>query len=310
MHDIKQPEKQMALRADLQKTKFTIEMSCLQMLKTMLDALSLILGSFTNFFGNASDGDGETLSQEVYDEIARASAAAAELAFEVAANQVTPQPSSRMPNPALTPLPPVTPIVSTSLSELRAARTAESGGGITSSKGASKSSKDDDGKTSTELVTEAISKGLKQDRMLRAKTNANKESTLWWLLTQIKDLLIKFGIGNLTAWQVTTILLGTYFLWPKLKPNMRLLLNRMHLQVLSARDMIVWPGITTGRAKTRPVASGCSHMNVSCRPHVISRALTGPTVSAGVGASPGIDARGRDSHGRRSARGWPEVGPH
>ena len=130
MHDIKQPEKQMALRADLQKTKFTIEMSCLQMLKTMLDALSLILGSFTNFFGNSSDGDGETLSQEVYDEIARASAAAAELAFEVAANQVTPQPSSRMPNPALTPLPPVTPIVSTSLSELRAARTgAESGGG-------------------------------------------------------------------------------------------------------------------------------------------------------------------------------------
>jgi len=52
-------------------------------------------------------------------------------------------------------------------------------------------------------------------------------------------LLIKFGIGNLTKWQVTTILLGTYFLWPKLKPNMRLLLNRMHLQVLSARDMIV-----------------------------------------------------------------------
>eukprot|EP00964_Phaeocystis_antarctica_P103514 scaffold68775_cov32-Phaeocystis_antarctica.AAC.4 len=26
----------------------------------------------------------------------------------------------------------------------------------------------------------------------------------------------------------------------------------------------VWPGITTGRAKTRPVASGCSHMDVSC----------------------------------------------
>ena len=113
------------------------------------------------------------------------------------------------------------------------------GGGITSSKGASKSSKDDDGKTSTELVTEAISKGLKQDRTLRAKANANKGSTLWWLLTQIKDLLIKFGIGNLTKWQVTTILLGTYFLWPKLKPNMRLLLNRMYLQVLSARDMIV-----------------------------------------------------------------------
>ena len=31
----------MALRADLQKTKFTTEMSCLQMLKAMLDALSL-----------------------------------------------------------------------------------------------------------------------------------------------------------------------------------------------------------------------------------------------------------------------------
>ena len=84
-----------------------------------------------------------------------------------------------------------------------------------------------------------ISKGLKQDRTLRPKANANKQSTLWWLLTQIKDLLITFGIGNLTTWQVTTILLGTYFLWPKLKPNMRLLLNRMHLQVLSARDMIV-----------------------------------------------------------------------
>ena len=35
MHDIKQPEKQMALRADLQKTKFTTEMSCLQMLEAM-----------------------------------------------------------------------------------------------------------------------------------------------------------------------------------------------------------------------------------------------------------------------------------
>jgi len=37
MHDIKQPEKQMALRADLQKTKFTTEMSCLQMLNVALE---------------------------------------------------------------------------------------------------------------------------------------------------------------------------------------------------------------------------------------------------------------------------------
>ena len=57
----------------------------------------------------------------------------------------------------------------------------ESGVGITSSKGASKSSKDDDDKTSTEIVTEAISKGLKQDRTLRAKAIASKQSTLWWL---------------------------------------------------------------------------------------------------------------------------------
>ena len=149
---------------------------------------------------------------------------------------MTPQALSRAPNPALTPLPPVTPIVNTSLSELRAARSAESGGGITSSKGASKSSKDDDDRTTTELVTEAISKGLKQERTLRAKVMANKESTLWWLLKQIKALLIKFGISNLTKWQITTILLGTYFLWPKLKPSMRLLLHRVHLQVLSARD--------------------------------------------------------------------------
>ena len=41
MHDIQQPSKQMALRASLQKTKFTIEMSCLQMLKMMLDTLSV-----------------------------------------------------------------------------------------------------------------------------------------------------------------------------------------------------------------------------------------------------------------------------
>ena len=86
--------------------------------------------------------------------------------------------------------------MNTSLSELRAARAAESGGGITSSKGASKSSKDDDDKTTTELVTEAISKGLKQERTLRAKVMANKESTLWWLLKQIKALLIKFGISD------------------------------------------------------------------------------------------------------------------
>ena len=117
----------------------------------------------------------------MYDEIARASAAAAELAFGVGSSQVTPQASFRTPNPALTPLPPVTPIVNTSLSELRAAKAAESGGGITSSKGASKSSKDDDDKTSTEIVTEAISKGLKQDRTLRAKAIASKQSTLWWL---------------------------------------------------------------------------------------------------------------------------------
>ena len=191
-----------------------------------------VFGTLANFFGNSPSGDGETLSQDMYNEIARASAAAAEAAFG-ATNQVTPQPLSRAPNPALTPLPPVTPIVNTSLSELRAARAAESGGGITSSKGASKSSKDDDDKTTTELVTEAISKGLKQERTLRAKVMANKESTLWWLLKQIKALLIKFGISDLTKWQITTILLGTYFLWPKLKPSMRLLL---HLQVLSARD--------------------------------------------------------------------------
>ena len=151
-----------------------------------------VFGSLANFFGNSPDGDGETLSQEMYNEIARASAAAAELAFGVGANQVTPQSSFRTPNPALTPLPPVTPIVNTSLSELRAAKAAESGGGITSSKGASKSksSKDDDDKTSTEIVTEAISKGLKQDRTLRAKAIASKQSTLWWLLKQIKALLI------------------------------------------------------------------------------------------------------------------------
>ena len=197
-----------------------------------------VFGTLANFFGNSPSGDGETLSQDMYNEIARASAAAAEAAFG-ATNQVTPQPLSRAPNPALTPLPPVTPIVNTSLSELRAARAAESGGGITSSKGASKSSKDDDDKTTTELVTEAISKGLKQERTLRAKVMANKESTLWWLLKQIKALLIKFGISDLTKWQITTILLGTYFLWPKLKPSMRLLLHRVHLQVLSARDSLM-----------------------------------------------------------------------
>ena len=134
-----------------------------------------IFGHLANFFGNSPNGDGETLSQEMYDEIARASAAAAELAFGVGSSQVTPQASFRTPNPALTPLPPVTPIVNTSLSELRAAKAAESGGGITSSKGASKSSKDDDDKTSTEIVTEAISKGLKQDRTLRAKAIASKQ---------------------------------------------------------------------------------------------------------------------------------------
>eukprot|EP00964_Phaeocystis_antarctica_P103534 scaffold68800_cov112-Phaeocystis_antarctica.AAC.1 len=56
-----------------------------------------ILGSFANFFGNSSNGDGETLSQGVYDEIVRASAAAAELAFEAATNQVTPQHSATLP---------------------------------------------------------------------------------------------------------------------------------------------------------------------------------------------------------------------
>eukprot|EP00964_Phaeocystis_antarctica_P035024 scaffold19962_cov100-Phaeocystis_antarctica.AAC.1 len=121
MHDIKQPEKQMALRADLQKTKF-MEGENAQDFNAWMDGImngdtdavqhvaAPMLGSFANFFGNSSNGDGETLSQSVYDEIARASAAAAELAFEAATNQVTPQPSSRVPNPALTPLPPITPI--------------------------------------------------------------------------------------------------------------------------------------------------------------------------------------------------------
>ena len=162
-----------------------------------------LFGNMASFFSGSPDGDGESLSQQVYDEIARASAAAAEIAFTAGANQATPLASARTPNPALTPLPPVTPIVNTSLSELRAAKAAESGGGITSSKSASKKLKDDDDdKTSTELVTEAISKGLKQDRTLRAKATAKNQSTLWWLLKQIKALLIKLGVGNLTTWQI------------------------------------------------------------------------------------------------------------
>ena len=80
---------------------------------------------------------------------------------------------------------------------------------------------------------------MNSDHLHCVSPGASKQSTLWWLLKQIKALLIKLGVGNLTTWQITTILLGTYFLWPKLKPNMRLLLNRMHLQILSVRDMFV-----------------------------------------------------------------------
>ena len=159
----------------------------------------------------------------------------------------------------------------------------ESGGGITSSKGASKSSKDVDDKTSTEIVTEAISKGLKQDRTLRAKAIASKQSTLWWLLKQIKALLIKLGVGNLTMWQITTILLGTYFLWPKLKPNMRLLLNRMHLsRTLTARRSTLCTALTTRvtpsatsfrnpRRSTKMVeASPSTMVGVSGRPRMVA----------------------------------------
>ena len=55
-----------------------------------------VFGTLANFFGNSPSGDGETLSQDMYNEIARASAAAAEAAFG-ATNQVTPQPLSVEP---------------------------------------------------------------------------------------------------------------------------------------------------------------------------------------------------------------------
>ena len=199
---------------------------------------------FGNLFGGGGDGAGAAISSAVRDAIEEATNSAVDAAF----SNITPTEgvaSTPAHNAALTRLPPVTPVVNTALSELRAAASA-SGGGIptTTSKSRGKTKKsDEDEKTATETIMEAGAKTLKQERLLRKKAEDNAIiSVKQILISQVKKIAVAAHdkLSEFSFSQITAVILTFYFIvWPNLKPEMRVVLNRAYAKILNARDIFL-----------------------------------------------------------------------
>jgi hypothetical protein len=132
--------------------------------------------AFANFFGGGSPPDEAELTEAIRDEIARASAVAAEAAVSAATPAPATQPIVLMtPNPALTPVPSqaqsqMTPVVRSSLQALRESRP-QSGGGITSATSAVSAAPDaartDEERSVTERLMQAGAEALSRSVSLR-----------------------------------------------------------------------------------------------------------------------------------------------
>ena len=202
---------------------------------------------FGSLFGGDDSDDG-TISATVRDAIADATTSAVDAAIA----SMTPganAAATATPNPALVRLPPVTPVVNSALTELRAANSGANsgaigtGGGSTTKATAKKSkSTEDDDKTSTEIVMEAGAKGLRQDRLLRQKAKKSQTSVKELIVAALKKLVMMIyeKASEYTLSQIAaTLVISYYVVWPNLKPEVRNILVRMHSRLVVARDVFL-----------------------------------------------------------------------
>ena len=194
---------------------------------------------FGGLFGNGG-GDGNDdgiISSAVRDAIEEATNSAVDAAFTNATPRSDRPMQTPAPNPALARLPPITPVVNSALTELRAAASA-SGGGATTMRS---KKKDDDDRTSTEIIMEAGAKGLKQDRLLRKKAEITPtfKQTMVRILVKLADM-VHDKVSQFTFSQLCTFVLAFYYvIWPNLKPEVRVLLNRFYSKIIVARDTFI-----------------------------------------------------------------------
>ena len=194
---------------------------------------------FGGLFGNGG-GDGNDdgiISSAVRDAIEEATNSAVDAAFTNATPRSDRPMQTPAPNPALARLPPITPVVNSALTELRAAASA-SGGGATTMRS---KKKDDDDRTSTEIIMEAGAKGLKQDRLLRKKAEITPtfKQAMVRILVKLADM-VHDKVSQFTFSQLCTFVLAFYYvIWPNLKPEVRVLLNRFYSKIIVARDTFI-----------------------------------------------------------------------
>ena len=204
--------------------------------------------AFANFFGGGDPPDEAELTEAIRDEIARASAVAAEAAVSAATPMPATQPIVLMtPNPALTPVPSqaqgqVTPVVRSSLQALRESRP-QSGGGTTSLASASNAvsaapdaARTDEERSVTERLMEAGAQALKQERLAKKKLQALQKSRVGtWL-----DAIFKFlGVDKLNKYQRALLAFVLYAaMWPNALP-LRLLRDKFVKQLVVVRDTFI-----------------------------------------------------------------------
>ena len=196
---------------------------------------------FARFFGGGDPPQSE-LTEAIREEIARASAVAAEAAVVAATPMPASGAASNLPNPALTPLPPsrdgqVTPVVRSSLAALRETQPA-SGGGTTPaavqvSRGASRAAPEDE-RTITERLFEAGASALKQERLLSAKSQAKSRLGSWF-----EAILKVLGLDKTNKFQRAQLAFVFYCaLWPN-TTLLKLVRDKVLKQLAIARDTFI-----------------------------------------------------------------------
>ena len=200
---------------------------------------------FASFFGGGDPPDEAELTEAIRDEIARASAVAAEAAVSAATPAPATQPIVLMtPNPALTPVPSqaqgqMTPVVRSSLQALRESRP-QSGGGTTSAASAVSAAPDaartDEERSVTERLMEAGAQALKQERLAKKKLQALQKSRVgtWF------EAILKFlGVDKLNKYQRALLAFVLYAaMWPNALP-LRLLRDKFIRQLVVVRDTFI-----------------------------------------------------------------------
>ena len=192
---------------------------------------------FANLFGSGASALPETPEQQTQSIAETVRRVATDVAAATVREMAAPAAATYTPNPALARQPPPTPVLSSSLAELRASAELVSGGG-TGTDSTPKKKGDKEMSSHEWLHKAALAREAENKLALKKKVTVTQKMLARLTDTRVAHFL-HAGLGKFTWSQIGLEILVAYLSWPSLKPELRRLLQVMHHRLVQMRDTFV-----------------------------------------------------------------------